>query len=150
MAKIDLDEIQKWCEHCPDSGYSQTVLSLVAEVRRLKKGDFTPEEFQNLCHTKDDTDCKSFTHGCFAYWKKLGFNDNLLTRAIRALQAQEHYSEMHRDPLYPYLPANDPRYTPLIGEWDGFVAPELRAHYFHFERKRLRREVLDSAKEAGL
>jgi hypothetical protein len=39
------------------------------EIGRLKRGDFTPEEFQNLCHSKLPEDCTadSFCDGCEGY-----------------------------------------------------------------------------------
>lgn len=46
---------------------------LEAEITRLKRGDFTEEEFQNLCHNlseKVEDECK-FKEGCIAYQKKL-------------------------------------------------------------------------------
>ena len=54
---------------------------LVAEVRRLKRGDFTPKEFQDLCHHRDERPgCtrESFEAGCREYQRKLfgsGGND---------------------------------------------------------------------------
>lgn len=44
------------------------------EVRRLKRGDFTPEEFQNLCHHRDEKPgCtpEEFAAGCAEYQRKL-------------------------------------------------------------------------------
>jgi predicted RNase H-like nuclease (RuvC/YqgF family) len=41
-----------------------------AEVTRLKRGDFTPEEFQNLCHHRDEkSGCtrRDFEDGCRKY-----------------------------------------------------------------------------------
>lgn len=45
-----------------------------AEIERLKRGDFTPEEFQNLCHHRDDKPgCtpEDFFTGCALYQQKL-------------------------------------------------------------------------------
>lgn len=38
---------------------------------------------------------------------------------------------------------NDPRYTDLIGPWNGYQSPEQRWNDWHVERKRLRRTMLD-------
>ncbi len=42
------------------------------EIARLKRGDFTPEEFQNLCHNMNPN-CKreDFESGCLKYQNKL-------------------------------------------------------------------------------
>jgi hypothetical protein len=47
---------------------------LRAEVERLKRGDFTPEEFQNLCHNlheKPGCTLELQGKGCDAFQKKL-------------------------------------------------------------------------------
>lgn len=47
---------------------------LRAEIVRLKRGDFTPEEFQNLCHHRDEKPgCTrlDFEKGCRAYQTEL-------------------------------------------------------------------------------
>lgn len=45
---------------------------LVEEVKRLKRGEFTPEEFQNLCHNADvQAGFDAFADGCEAYQEKL-------------------------------------------------------------------------------
>lgn len=44
---------------------------LKAEIERLKRGDFTEDEFQNLCHKFDDSDAKRFVEGCRQYQDKL-------------------------------------------------------------------------------
>lgn len=56
----------------------EDVMKLVVEVRRLRaeesrlrKGDFTEEEFQNLCHNLDDGDERRFKAGCEEYQRKL-------------------------------------------------------------------------------
>lgn len=44
------------------------------EVERLKRGDFTPEEFQNLCHHRDEKPgCtyQEFCDGCAEYQRQL-------------------------------------------------------------------------------
>ena len=37
---------------------------------------------------------------------------------------------------------DDPRYTPLIGVWNGYQAPEQRWSDWHAERKQLRRQLI--------
>lgn len=44
---------------------------LFAEVERLKAGDFTEEEFQNLCHNSSPDDRCRFEAGCREYQDKL-------------------------------------------------------------------------------
>lgn len=48
---------------------------LETEIQRLRCGDFTHEEFQNLCHSWDDEERKcrfeDFRAGCHDYWRKL-------------------------------------------------------------------------------
>lgn len=41
------------------------------ENRRLKRGDFTPEEFQNLCHNFSAEDREVFYQGCADYQRRL-------------------------------------------------------------------------------
>lgn len=41
------------------------------EIRRLKAGEFTEEEFQNLCHKFQDGDARRFAFGCLAHNQKL-------------------------------------------------------------------------------
>jgi hypothetical protein len=47
------------------------VRRLRLEVERLKRGDFTEEEFQNLCHNLSEDDEARFKQGCLDYQKKL-------------------------------------------------------------------------------
>ena len=44
---------------------------LIAENDRLKRGDFTEEEFQNLCHNFSEDDACRFRKGCEQYQEKL-------------------------------------------------------------------------------
>jgi regulator of replication initiation timing len=53
---------------------AERAVKLEAEVARLKRGEFTPEEFQNLCHHRDETPgCTraAFEDGCRVYQEKL-------------------------------------------------------------------------------
>ena len=47
---------------------------LTIEVARLKRGDFTPEEFQNLCHNLHERPVctrEEFSQGCLQFQEKL-------------------------------------------------------------------------------
>lgn len=53
---------------------SDDIIALVAEVRRLRRGEFTREEFHELCHHLDkNPNCTraDFESGCAAYQLKL-------------------------------------------------------------------------------
>lgn len=50
---------------------AQAILKLREENERLKRGDFTEEEFQNLCHNFKSEDRTRFVAGCTAYQEKL-------------------------------------------------------------------------------
>lgn len=53
---------------------SKEIVRLRMEVERLKRGDFTPEEFQALCHHRDEKPgCTrtDFEEGCREYQRKL-------------------------------------------------------------------------------
>jgi hypothetical protein len=41
------------------------------EIERLLRGDFTEEEFQNLCHKHTGEDAARFRQGCEEYQRKL-------------------------------------------------------------------------------
>jgi hypothetical protein len=45
--------------------------SLKKEVERLKEGDFTPEELQNLCHNLQGCGRAEFEEGCRRYQEQL-------------------------------------------------------------------------------
>jgi hypothetical protein len=52
----------------------QEVIELQTEVARLKRGDFTPAEFQNLCHNRHEREgCtfEDFCTGCTEYQRRL-------------------------------------------------------------------------------
>ena len=50
---------------------SDRIKLLEAEVERLKRGDFTDDEFQNLCHNLPQAKMVCFQKGCEEYQKKL-------------------------------------------------------------------------------
>jgi hypothetical protein len=49
----------------------RAVVELLAEIDRLRRGDFTPEEFQNLCHNSFPCSREVFEQGCKDYQAKL-------------------------------------------------------------------------------
>lgn len=67
---------------------------------------------------------------------------NLLQAApimLAALKMQELLKTFQNEDQMP-LP-NDPRYTPYIGEWNGYQAPEVRFQVFCDHRRNLRRQA---------
>lgn len=50
---------------------TRLVQLLIAELERLQKGDFTEEEFQNLCHNFNEDDAERHKQGCIEYHKLL-------------------------------------------------------------------------------
>ncbi len=44
---------------------------LESEIVRLKRGDFTEKEFQDLCHGFSADDCERFKAGCKEYQRQL-------------------------------------------------------------------------------
>jgi hypothetical protein len=55
----------------PDFKKPMTKIDLEKEVARLKEGNFTEEEFQNLCHKFQQEDITRFCKGCENYQTKL-------------------------------------------------------------------------------
>lgn len=53
----------------------RTILFLLTEIDRLKRGEFTEEEFQNLCHNLSTDDQERFKRGCEEYQKRLFGSD---------------------------------------------------------------------------
>ncbi len=66
-------------------------------------------------------------------------------RLRAALQAQEDYSgmqsELRNDGAFPE--PDDPRYTPIIGQWDGVQGHRARYEAFAFARRDYRRAALN-------
>lgn len=60
--------LAEWCPMC-----------LRAEVERLKRGEFTPDELQNLCHNLSADDACAFLRGCRAYQLQLFGRDKVKT-----------------------------------------------------------------------
>lgn len=80
-------------------GVDRLVLKLTNEIRRLRRGDFTPEEFQALCHHRDDKPgCTraDFEAGCVAYQEKLfgPKHDDMTAAQYRVLHDEPHPSHV--------------------------------------------------------
>lgn len=58
--------------------------SLESLVVRLREGNFTPDELQNLCHNLPPSDCRYFQAGCGAYQVKL-FGENTTVAHLASL-----------------------------------------------------------------
>lgn len=56
------------------------------------------------------------------------------------LEAHESHNAFNKEENM--VAPNDPRYTDLIGLWNGYQAPEQRWNDWHSERKRLRRQMI--------
>lgn len=55
-----------------DEDVSWIVSAMADEIERLRRGDFTSDEFQNLCHnTKIQDGFEAFADGCEAYQQKM-------------------------------------------------------------------------------
>jgi hypothetical protein len=72
-ANRGLDDIHKATEKVLQTAevVEQAVRNVAAEVARLKSGQLTPEELQNLCHNLPESDREAFRAGCVEYQKKL-------------------------------------------------------------------------------
>ncbi len=77
--------------------YKSIIDILKKDNARLLSGDFTPEEFQNLCHKFQDKDKCAFFDGCEAYQKKLfGESDReRLLESVRILAKE--LSDVNRE-----------------------------------------------------
>lgn len=74
-------------------------------------------------------------------------NRNLIAaspKLAEALRAQDDFSDMQKVlKSTGVLPeADDPRYTPVIGEWDGKAGGGLRYNQFATKRRELRKAAL--------
>lgn len=54
-----------------DNYHEDTCYIAIQEIERLLRGDFTEEEFQNLCHNFSEDDAQRFCNGCIEYNKKM-------------------------------------------------------------------------------
>lgn len=75
---------------CPKCGGETVdygcVSCLADEVARLKRGEFTEEELQELCHNLGEEDADAFFAGCCQYQHKL-FGDTAVARALERAAA---------------------------------------------------------------
>lgn len=99
----DEDQILAMCSsHWVDETVKRRIAELEAENARLHAGDFTEEEFQNLCHKCDASDSLKFAEGCIAYNQKL-FGENSGLREIaelrEGLKSRDRYWQEHCDKL---------------------------------------------------
>lgn len=58
-------------QRCEGGGPWKSYAELEAENARLRRGDFTPEEFQNLCHKEPPLSFCDFAEGCHKYQREL-------------------------------------------------------------------------------
>lgn len=66
--------------------------SMKIENERLLRGEFTPEELQNLCHNLPEEKKEEFFNGCCEYQKKLfgkSAVDEEMERCIKIVQSKE-------------------------------------------------------------
>lgn len=70
-------EFHAICDDILINHWRSKAKGLEKEIKRLKEGNFTPEEFQNLCHNlhekclSDGLTRQAFEDGCKAYQDKL-------------------------------------------------------------------------------
>lgn len=74
-------------------------------------------------------------------------SQDVMAMMADALEAQELASAIQKERRTP--PPNDPRYTPFIGKWNGYHAPEQRWQEFMVRRKELRRQALHFYNKGG-
>lgn len=70
---LDLSVAQVVCEavRAYNPSLKNQLSQLEQENQRLLEGDFTPTEFQNLCHCVPENDRDAFFAGCAEYQRKL-------------------------------------------------------------------------------
>lgn len=109
ISKSVLDQISAFCEQ-RSAGYS-TVKMLLEEITRLKRGDLTPQELQDLCHGLSEEDCGRFCTGCLKYQVKMFGREkvveDLRTRLVSAAK---------------YLLKNEPLVGTSREEYLGMIA----------------------------
>ena len=71
LREIDKCIMEKYNATCYKEILVNTLLLAKSEIERLLRGDFTPEEFQNLCHNTNTCDREKFEQGCKQYQDKL-------------------------------------------------------------------------------
>lgn len=53
------------------TGLLKVMMEVIHDNARLRRGDFTEAEFQNLCHNFSECDKERFKQGCREYQAKL-------------------------------------------------------------------------------
>lgn len=88
-------ELRAFAESLLEHG-STGLSELLAEIDRLKAGDFTSEEIQNFCHKISETEpvCK-FADGCADYQKMLFGSAPDREDAERFRNAVQFFADMH-------------------------------------------------------
>jgi hypothetical protein len=71
LTQSQLDSIDRTADAFTGYCIQHDVRILLREIERLKRGDFTEEEFQNLCHNFSEADECRFKRGCEEYQRKL-------------------------------------------------------------------------------
>jgi hypothetical protein len=110
-----------------------------SEADRLKAGRFTPEEFQNLCHTREVQDgFEAFGLGCIAYQRQL-FGKSYVERPT--MRPREDWHEDFGDVFWWHLPIEEPPHfgCPLSSDW-----PENGDEYYtHWSAVQYPKEAQD-------
>lgn len=101
------------------------VLGMVTEMKRMERGDFTPEEFQRLCHHRDEKpDCtaQDFFNGCTEYQQKLFGKNAISQEATRCHAIQAVVDEAQK------IRARErERIAAAVEEWDDIPPEDARA-----------------------
>lgn len=68
-----LEGMGETTNHTVDPVFALSVMAIARheEGARLKRGDFTPDELQTLCHNLSEQDKEAFFQGCTEYQRKL-------------------------------------------------------------------------------
>lgn len=73
-------------------------------------------------------------------------NEELIKNLYLALKAQAFFSDIQRAGYVAIMP-DDPRYTPLIGEWDGSQTPKSRIEELNQYRRNMRTKMIKAVEE---
>lgn len=88
---------------------------LQGEITRLKEGDFTPEEFQNLCHNNYPCSLKEFRQGCRDYQCWL-FGAATVSREEEVESVEEEKAQERQGKSLSVPDTTTPAQTPAQGE----------------------------------
>lgn len=135
-------------EQAIQSALDQACAEKDREIARLKRGEFTPEEFQNLCHEREDRpgcSVRQFFDGCADYQLKLfGLSDRMAKdQRIAELEAQNqelrgHMADIIRPALDQIRTAD---YVKRIDELERLIVIESES-YRRSVQEALRLEAL--------